>query len=143
VQLPEAGVILFSEDKASWRINSIWTKRTGSDSKGHFRIAGLMPGRYYIAAVPRQRSTSHAAETPTWRFSSSSRRRRPSRHRTRRTADGRSPDAGRLCAAIADSRVAPIHSLAPPSDRPATFAVPARIPRRRRLRPIVSLPRQS
>ena len=55
VQLPEAGVILFSEDKASWRINSIWTKRTGFDSKGHFRIAGLMAGRYYIAAVPRQR----------------------------------------------------------------------------------------
>jgi protocatechuate 3,4-dioxygenase beta subunit len=55
VQLPEAGVILFSEDKASWRINSIWTKRTGFDPKGHFRITGLMPGRYYVAAVPRQR----------------------------------------------------------------------------------------
>jgi Carboxypeptidase regulatory-like domain len=55
VQLAEAGVILFSEDKSSWRINSIWTKRTGFDSKGHFRIAGLMPGRYYVAAVPRQR----------------------------------------------------------------------------------------
>lgn len=55
VQLPEAGVILFSEDKASWRINSIWTKRTGFDQKGHFRITGLMPGRYYVAAVPRQR----------------------------------------------------------------------------------------
>jgi len=55
VQLPEAGVILFSEDKASWRINSIWTKRTSFDQKGHFRITGLMPGRYYVAAVPRQR----------------------------------------------------------------------------------------
>ena len=55
VQLPEAGVILFSEDKASWRFNSIWTKRTGFDQKGHFRITGLMPGRYYVAAVPRQR----------------------------------------------------------------------------------------
>jgi len=55
VQLPEAGVILFSEDKASWRINSIWTKRTGFDQKGHFRITGLMPGRYYVAALPRQR----------------------------------------------------------------------------------------
>jgi protocatechuate 3,4-dioxygenase beta subunit len=55
VQLPEAGVILFSEDKASWRINSIWTKRTGFDAKGHFRITGLMPGRYYVAALPRQR----------------------------------------------------------------------------------------
>ena len=55
VQLAEAGVILFSEDKSSWRINSIWTKRTGFDPKGHFRITGLMPGRYYVAAVPRQR----------------------------------------------------------------------------------------
>jgi hypothetical protein len=36
-------------------MNSIWTKRTGLDPKGHFRINGLMPGRYYIAAVPRQR----------------------------------------------------------------------------------------
>ena len=55
VQLPEAGVILFSEDKASWRLNSIWTKRASFDQKGHFRITGLMPGRYYVAAVPRQR----------------------------------------------------------------------------------------
>ena len=49
------GVILFSEDKASWRLNSIWTKRSSFDQKGHFRITGLMPGRYYVAAVPRQR----------------------------------------------------------------------------------------
>jgi hypothetical protein len=55
VQLAEAGVILFSEDKVSWRINSIWTRRTGFDPKGHFRITGLMPGRYYLAAIPRQR----------------------------------------------------------------------------------------
>ena len=55
VQLPEAGVILFAEDKASWRMNSIWTKRASFDAKAHFRIAGLMPGRYYVAAVPRQR----------------------------------------------------------------------------------------
>ncbi len=27
VQLPEAGVLLFSEDKASWRMSSIWTRR--------------------------------------------------------------------------------------------------------------------
>ena len=55
VQPAEAGIIVFSEDKASWRMNSIWTKRTSPDPKGHFRIAGLMPGRYYIAAIPRQR----------------------------------------------------------------------------------------
>jgi hypothetical protein len=54
-QLAEAGIILFSEDKASWRFTSIWMKRTGLDANGHFRIIGLIPGRYYIAAVPRQR----------------------------------------------------------------------------------------
>lgn len=55
VPLTEAGVFLFSEDKASWRMTSIWTKRTGLDPNGHFRLAGLVPGSYYIAALPRQR----------------------------------------------------------------------------------------
>jgi hypothetical protein len=55
VPLPEAGILLFSEDRASWRITSLFTKRTGLDPKGHFRLAGVLPGRYYIAAVPRQR----------------------------------------------------------------------------------------
>jgi protocatechuate 3,4-dioxygenase beta subunit len=55
VPMAEAGIVVFSEDKASWRMTSIWTKRTGLDPKGHFRITGLIPGRYYIAAVPRQR----------------------------------------------------------------------------------------
>jgi len=55
VQLAESGVLLFSEDKASWHLNSMWTKRSSFDSKGHFRITGLMPGRYYVAALPRQR----------------------------------------------------------------------------------------
>lgn len=57
VPLAEAGIVLFAEDKASWRISSIWTKRTGLDPKGHFRLASLLPGRYYIAAIPRQRLT--------------------------------------------------------------------------------------
>jgi protocatechuate 3,4-dioxygenase beta subunit len=55
VQLPEAGVILFSDDRAAWRFNSIWTRRTGVEPDGHFRITGLMPGRYYVAAISRQR----------------------------------------------------------------------------------------
>ena len=54
-QLAEAGVILFSEDKASWRFTSLWTRRTGVDQNGHFRITGLIPGKYYVAAIPRQR----------------------------------------------------------------------------------------
>lgn len=54
-QLPEVGVILFSEDRASWRFNSFWTRRTGLEPNRHYRITGLMPGRYYVAAVTRQR----------------------------------------------------------------------------------------
>ena len=55
VPLAEAGIFLFSEDKASWRMSSILTRRGPLDSKGHFRLPGLLPGRYYIAAIPRQR----------------------------------------------------------------------------------------
>jgi hypothetical protein len=51
----EAGLILFSEDKASWRSTSIRTRRSGTDQTGHYRMTGLMPGRYFIAAVPRER----------------------------------------------------------------------------------------
>lgn len=51
----DAGIVLFSDDKASWRGNSARMKRTFADAAGHFRIAGLMPGRYLIAAVPRDR----------------------------------------------------------------------------------------
>jgi hypothetical protein len=55
VQVADAGVMLFAEDKASWRFTSLSIKRTGLDPNGHFRITGLMPGRYYVAAIPRQR----------------------------------------------------------------------------------------
>jgi len=51
----EAGVILFSEDKAAWRFNSARVKRSPVDPSGHFRLAGLLPGRYLIVAVPRDR----------------------------------------------------------------------------------------
>ncbi len=51
----DAGLILFSDEKASWRSNSIKTRRAGSDPTGHYRIMGLLPGRYFIIAVPRDR----------------------------------------------------------------------------------------
>ncbi|MDP9324606.1 MAG: carboxypeptidase-like regulatory domain-containing protein, partial [Acidobacteriota bacterium] len=51
----EAGVILFSEDKAGWRFNSSRVKRSPVDPTGHFRLAGLLPGQYLIVAVPRER----------------------------------------------------------------------------------------
>jgi protocatechuate 3,4-dioxygenase beta subunit len=52
----DAGVILFSEDKASWRSNSTRTRRAVTDQAGHYRMMGLMPGRYFIAAMPRERT---------------------------------------------------------------------------------------
>lgn len=50
----EAALILFSEDKASWRATSVNTRRSGTDQAGHYRISGLMAGRYFVAAVPRE-----------------------------------------------------------------------------------------
>jgi protocatechuate 3,4-dioxygenase beta subunit len=51
-----AGLIVFSEDKASWRWNSIRTRRSSVDQNGHYRISGLLPGRYFIIAMPRERA---------------------------------------------------------------------------------------
>ncbi|HEX9365335.1 MAG TPA: carboxypeptidase-like regulatory domain-containing protein [Vicinamibacterales bacterium] len=51
----DAGLILFSEDKASWRTSSFRTRRTFVDPYGHYKLTGLMPGRYFVAAVPRDR----------------------------------------------------------------------------------------
>ena len=51
----DSGLILFSEDKSTWRMNSLKTRRTGTDQNGHYRMTGLLPGRYFVAAVPRDR----------------------------------------------------------------------------------------
>jgi hypothetical protein len=51
----DAGVILFGDEKASWRSNSFRTRRSGGDANGHYRIPGLLAGRYFIVAVPRDR----------------------------------------------------------------------------------------
>ena len=51
----DVGIILFSDDKASWRSNSLRTRRATADQNGRYRITGLMGGRYYIAAAPRDR----------------------------------------------------------------------------------------
>jgi hypothetical protein len=53
----DVGIILFSEDKASWRSNSFRTRRSIVEPNGHYKLNGLMPGRYYVAAVPRDRLT--------------------------------------------------------------------------------------
>ena len=51
----DAGLILFSDDKASWRSNSIKTRRSSVDQNGHYRMSGLLPGRYFAIAVSRER----------------------------------------------------------------------------------------
>jgi protocatechuate 3,4-dioxygenase beta subunit len=51
----DAGIMFFSDDKASWRMNSSKTRRSGVDQAGHYKLSGLMPGRYLIVAVPRER----------------------------------------------------------------------------------------
>jgi protocatechuate 3,4-dioxygenase beta subunit len=51
------GIIMFADERALWQTNATRTKRTGVDANGAYRVSGLMPGRYYIIAVPRERLT--------------------------------------------------------------------------------------
>jgi hypothetical protein len=51
----DAALIIFSDDKSAWRMNSTRTRRTGVDPNGHYRAMGLMPGRYYAIATTRDR----------------------------------------------------------------------------------------
>jgi len=51
----DAGIIVFPEDKSSWRFNSSRIKRSSVDQTGHFRLTGVLPGRYFAIALPRDR----------------------------------------------------------------------------------------
>ena len=51
----EGAVLVFSDDKGSWRFNSIRTRRGAVDGNGKYRVGGLMAGRYYVIAAPRER----------------------------------------------------------------------------------------
>ena len=50
----DASLLIFSEDKASWRFNSLRTRRGSVDASGHFRLTGVLPGRYYAIAAARE-----------------------------------------------------------------------------------------
>jgi protocatechuate 3,4-dioxygenase beta subunit len=50
-----ATVMVFSEDKSSWRVNSVRVRRGISDATGHAPIRGLLPGRYYAVASSPER----------------------------------------------------------------------------------------
>ena len=49
----DALITIFSDDKASWRNNSIRTRRASVDQTGRYRVTGLLPGRYIAVALPR------------------------------------------------------------------------------------------
>jgi protocatechuate 3,4-dioxygenase beta subunit len=62
----EVSVMLFSEDKSSWRPFSIRTRRAGMNANGHYTINGLMPGRYYIIAAPPARLAQPPSVDPSF-----------------------------------------------------------------------------
>lgn len=51
----DAALLIFSDDKASWRMNSTRTRRSSVDMNGRYRAMGLLAGRYYVIATTRER----------------------------------------------------------------------------------------
>jgi Carboxypeptidase regulatory-like domain len=51
----DAYVFVFPEDKARWRANGTRVYRSVPDANGHYRIAAIHPGRYFIVAAPLER----------------------------------------------------------------------------------------
>jgi hypothetical protein len=57
----DAGILIFPEEKSSWRGNALRVRRGGTDSTGAFRVIGVLPGRYFAVAVPRERMNGPSA----------------------------------------------------------------------------------
>jgi len=57
----DALIVLFSDDKSFWRTASIRTKRSGVEPNGHYRLTGLLSGRYVLVALPRERMIAFGA----------------------------------------------------------------------------------
>jgi hypothetical protein len=51
-------LLLFSEDKTYWRSSSVRTRRGGVDITGHFKMIGVLPGRYLLIALPQERANA-------------------------------------------------------------------------------------
>jgi protocatechuate 3,4-dioxygenase beta subunit len=51
----DAGIIVFPDDKASWRASSTRVRRSSPDADGYYRITPMHPGRYFILATSRER----------------------------------------------------------------------------------------
>jgi protocatechuate 3,4-dioxygenase beta subunit len=51
----DAAILVFSDDKSTWRFNATRTRRGFVDPYGKYRVSGLLPGRYYVIATQRER----------------------------------------------------------------------------------------
>ena len=51
-------VVLFGEDKATWFRSSVRFRMTWTERDGRFSLKGLKAGRYYVIAVPPERSVN-------------------------------------------------------------------------------------
>jgi hypothetical protein len=47
----DATVVVFSQEKSSWHPSAVRTRRASVDADGRFRITGLLPGSYFVAAM--------------------------------------------------------------------------------------------
>jgi hypothetical protein len=62
VAVPRYAVVLFGADRDTWFSGSRWLKMARAGSDGVFRLTGLAPGEYWIAAVDRLDGTVEAGE---------------------------------------------------------------------------------
>jgi len=53
--ITDARVMIFSDDKNTWRNSSTRVRNGAPDQTGHYRIPNVLPGRYYVIAAPRER----------------------------------------------------------------------------------------
>jgi hypothetical protein len=53
VAVRNAAVAIFPTDRSKWTIRSRWMRTAASNQEGMFRITGLVPGEYWVAAVDR------------------------------------------------------------------------------------------
>jgi hypothetical protein len=62
VAVQHYAVVLFGADRDRWFVGSRWLKMGRAGSDGAFRLTGLVPGEYWIAAVDRLDGTADTGE---------------------------------------------------------------------------------
>jgi hypothetical protein len=60
---PNVMIMMFPEDKTSWKMTSPRIRFSGGLKEGKFRIGSILPGRYYVVAWPRDRASFGDAAT--------------------------------------------------------------------------------